>query len=201
MQILTHWMGKIAYIDDDGRIRVTEEPFDFQFLDDTALHDLLAECGYINPNQDSGACDVIIESDGKTVEEVKQFMSHRVAVNRERTQKYKKAFNDWAQYLATKGDCILAIDQHIDSFQNGFHIYVSMRSSYSRREQAEYIRTHREEFVDIIQTWFRTRCRNKKYKDLFPFCRITEVTVTNQNEAKVTLELKEELLGECRPSA
>ena len=155
------------------------------------LEDIYHECGYVR-FEPAVSGHIVYDFIGKTLDEFKEELKRRAKILAKHRGNSMKYFKRWIEQCETFSDIPIGIDKQIDDFETGFSVFVLMNSKYTRKKQADFIRNNKKKFIAFVVQEIK-RLKKRKYANLIPFCRVSNVMVTNRNEAVVTFELKEKL--------
>lgn len=180
-----------VYIDDQNKILVV--PGEWHYIEDEekTLYKFLSDCGYKRPSIDS-AKNIIVSLDGEPIEAVREIFKKRAEKANRIREHYENEYLRHQEQVKKYGNVFIGIDRHVDDFDTGFSVFALMNSKYTRKQQAEYIRQNKKDFIGLVAQEIKRKCKNK-YSDLLPFCTITNITVGGRNETVITFELKEKL--------
>ena len=191
---------KCLFVDGDG-ILVQKSVSDKDYFDiywdmycygREPLKGILSECGYASNCVKDAQRYLALSFDGNSIEKLKEELKRRAKRNKTIRERDKKNYKDWMNESEEVKKWLIGVDKNVDNFETGFSVYVLMNSGHTRAEQANFIRNRKQVFIQFVMKEMR-KIKNGKYIDLIPFCKMSEITVKNNNEVVVTFEFKDGL--------
>lgn len=196
---LCYYNRKVAYVTTDGRIEMVEVRFDL--IEDILFERLVnicIKCGY--PKKASLECGPpkswVIKQTLMHVGQTIDSLEATIRKQRELADKHDsgKALRDWQEYAKTMTDAILGVDS-VDFFPNGFNVWISLNTKYNIKQQAAIVREKQREILKFMweEIGRKKKSQWKKVVDMRPFCRLSEIAVSQQNLAVFRYEIKDEI--------
>lgn len=190
MMCLCSNIYRSIWVDDNDKIRVLGGLN--RSVDTSEIEAIYKECGYVAFNQIT-SIKHLASYDGMSIEDLKKNLRKRSRRSKQNRKYEKDKLERYFKQRNEIKDYIISVDKEVDDFDTGFSVFVLMKTTHTRNEQVRFVKENTKLLLSFVENELKTNKRKKKYADLLPFCYVSNITITNRNEAVVTFELKEHL--------